>query len=135
LRTFLKPAPSSAETTEALEAKVEPDGALERPAEPEVVELDTGSRAEEGASTEAAPAPHPTRGKLLPPEVFTEDEVRALIDACSKRGVTGHRNRALLAILWRTGVRIPEALELRPHDVDFKNGRDACAAAEVAPTG
>ena len=25
-------------------------------------------------------------------------------------------------ILWRTGVRISEALELRPHDVDFQNG-------------
>ena len=87
-----------------------------------VVELDT--RAGEGAAVEARAelAPHPTRGKLLPPEVLTEDEVRALIGACSKRGVTGHRNRALLAILWRTGVRISEALELRPHDVDFKNG-------------
>jgi site-specific recombinase XerD len=59
---------------------------------------------------------------MLPPEVFTADEVRALIGACSTRGVTGHRNRALLAILWRTGIRISEALELRPYDVDFKNG-------------
>ena len=71
---------------------------------------------------DAALAPHPTRGKLMPPEVFTEHEVRALIAACSTRGVTGHRNRALLAVLWRTGVRISEALELRPHDVDFKHG-------------
>ncbi len=28
----------------------------------------------------------------------------------------------MLAILWRTGVRISEALELRPHDIDLKNG-------------
>ena len=54
----------------------------------------------EGGIAEVDPAPHPTRGKLLPPEVFTEDEVRALIAACSTRGVTGHRNRALLAVLW-----------------------------------
>jgi hypothetical protein len=124
--SFLKPASSSDESPEALEAKVELDRVVERPAEPEapgvVVELDVDARAGEGHSTVAALAPHPTRGKLLPPEVFTEDEVRALIGACSKRGVTGHRNRALLAILWRTGVRISEALELRPHDVDFKNG-------------
>ena len=86
------------------------------------VEFDT--RAGEGDPIEvgAELAPHPTRGTLLPPEVLTEGEVRALIGACSKRGVTGHRNRALLAILWRTGVRISEALELRPHDVDFRNG-------------
>ena len=121
--SFLKPAPNSAEKTEAFEAKVG-DRIVERPVEPEapaVVELDVDASAGEGASTEV-PAPHPTRGKLLPPEVFTEDEVRALIAACSTRGVTGHRNRALLAVLWRTGVRISEALELRPHDVDFKNG-------------
>ena len=88
------------------------------------VELEVDARAGEGGLVERGPdlAPHPTRGKLMPPEVFTEDEVRALIAACSTRGVTGHRNRALLAVLWRTGVRISEALELRPHDVDFKNG-------------
>ena len=88
------------------------------------VELEVDARAGEGDLVEhgADLAPHPTRGKLMPPEVFTEHEVRALIAACSTRGVTGHRNRALLAVLWRTGVRISEALELRPHDVDFKNG-------------
>ena len=76
----------------------------------------------QGSARQKALAPHPTRGKLMPPEVLTEPEVRALMEACSKRGVTGHRNRALLAILWRTGVRISEALDLRPHDVDFQNG-------------
>ena len=123
--SFLKPAPSSARDTEKdenLEAKGGLGRVAEQPTEPEVVELDVDARAGEGALTEAALAPHPTRGKLLPPEVFTEDEVRALIGACSTRGVTGHRNRALLAVLWRTGVRISEALELRPHDVDFENG-------------
>jgi len=88
-----------------------------------VVELDVGARAGESSKEVSAElAPHPTRGKLLPPEVLTEVEIRALIGACSTRRITGHRNRALLAILWRTGVRISEALELRPHDVDFKNG-------------
>ena len=116
------------------DARQEPqpeDGAREGIVDDPVVDVDKRSadlevdaRAGEGGLPERAGdlAPHPTRGKLMPPEVFTEDEVRALIAACSTRGVTGHRNRALLAILWRTGVRISEALELRPHDVDFKNG-------------
>ena len=128
--SFLKPAPASAgvEVRERQEARrPEPSVVVEEP----VVELDQRSadlavdaRAGEGglAETEAELAPHPTRGKLMPPEVFTEAEVRALIAACSTRGVTGHRNRALLAVLWRTGVRISEALELRTHDVDFTNG-------------
>ncbi len=121
--SFLKPAPPSLEKEGRGEVEAKAVG-LDRPVvvEPEldqvVGELDIG--AGEGASAELAP--HPTRGKLLPPEVLTDVEVQALIVACSTRGITGHRNRALLAILWRTGVRISEALELRPHDVDFKNG-------------
>lgn len=51
-----------------------------------------------------------------------EGEVRALVGACSKRAVTGIRNKALLAVLWRTGIRISEALDLMPYDVDFERG-------------
>ncbi len=125
--SFLKPAPPSLEKEGRgeVDAKaVRLDRRVMEPADvgaelDDVVHgLDIG--AGEGDSAELAP--HPTRGKLLPPEVLTEVEIRALIGACSTRGITGHRNRALLAILWRTGVRISEALELRPHDVDFQNG-------------
>lgn len=128
--SFLKPAPSCLEK----EGRGEADAkavAFNRPvvADPVVeldtvvVELDVDARAGESSKEVSAElAPHPTRGKLMPPEVLTEVEVRALIGACSTRGITGHRNRALLAILWRTGVRISEALELRAHDVDFNNG-------------
>jgi len=128
--SFLKPAPKSVEPDpeERQEARgPEPSGVVQEPVvelDEVGVELEVDARAGEGGVIEEVGAlgPHPTRGKLMPPEVFTEDEVRALIAACSTRGVTGHRNRALLAVLWRTGVRISEALELRPHDVDFKNG-------------
>ena len=125
--SFLKPSPClEKEGRGEVEAKaVDLDHRVVEPvaAEPElervVVELDLEGV---GEVASAELAPHPTRGKLLPPEVLTEVEVRTLIGACSTRGITGHRNRALLAILWRTGVRISEALELRPHDVDFQNG-------------
>ena len=125
--SFLVPTPGSAEPEDRREARKPVRSVVVE--EPVVeldevgVELEVDARAGEGlVEREADLAPHPTRGKLMPPEGFTEDEVRALIAACSTRGVTGHRNRALLAVLWRTGVRISEALELRPHDVDFKNG-------------
>jgi len=122
--SFLKPAPLSLEKEGRgeVEAKaLDLDRGIETivPELDKVVgKLDIGT--EQGVSAELVP--HPTRGKLLPPEVLTEREIRALIGACSARGITGRRNRALLAILWRTGVRISEALELRPYDVDFKNG-------------
>jgi len=125
--SFLKPVPPSLEKEGRGEVEAKAVG-LERPVVESVdVEAELGDVVGEldigvGEGVSAELAPHPTRGKLLPPEVLTEVEVRALIGACSTRGITGHRNRALLAILWRTGVRISEALELRPHDVDFKNG-------------
>jgi site-specific recombinase XerD len=42
--------------------------------------------------------------------------------ACSRRAATGVRNKALLAVLYRSGLRISEALALRPKDLDRKAG-------------
>ena len=58
-----------------------------------------------------------TKGKR-PAEVLTEAEVRSLLAACSRRAPTGIRDRALLTVLYRAGLRIEEALDLKPADVD-----------------
>ena len=50
-------------------------------------------------------------------DILTEAEVRALMDACSRRAPTGVRNRALIAVLFGSGLRIAEALALRPKDL------------------
>jgi site-specific recombinase XerD len=61
--------------------------------------------------------------RKLPPEVLTEDEAKALIRACSRRGSAGIRNAALIAVLWRTGLRLGEALALMPErDVNLDLG-------------
>jgi len=57
-----------------------------------------------------------------PPEVLSEAEALALIKACSTRAPTGVRNRALIAVLWRCGLRISEALALELRDVDLEAG-------------
>jgi integrase/recombinase XerD len=57
-----------------------------------------------------------------PPEVLAETEAIALIKACSTRAPTGVRNRALIAVLWRCGLRISEALALELRDVDLEAG-------------
>jgi len=54
--------------------------------------------------------------------VLTEPEAIALIKACSTRAPTGVRNRALIAVLWRSGLRISEALALELRDVDLQAG-------------
>lgn len=61
----------------------------------------------------------PNKGKTFPPEPLTSTEALALLDSIDPRTMAGVRNRALLALLWRTGARIAEALDLRPHHVDF----------------
>ncbi len=52
--------------------------------------------------------------------MLTEPEAIALIKACSQRAPTGIRNRALIAVLWRCGLRISEALALELRDVDLE---------------
>jgi site-specific recombinase XerD len=63
-----------------------------------------------------------TTSRRRPPEVLTEAEAIALIRACSTRAPTGVRNRALIAVLWRSGLRISEALSLELRDLDLEAG-------------
>jgi len=60
--------------------------------------------------------------RRLPPEVLSDAEVCALMQACGRYTPTGLRNRALIALLYRTGLRINEALSLYPKDLDLKGG-------------
>ena len=53
-----------------------------------------------------------------PVEVLTKSEVNQLIAKCSRRAPTGVRNRALITILYRSGLRLGEALALRPKDIE-----------------
>ena len=62
------------------------------------------------------------KGRTYPAEVLTPDEVLALIAAASNRAPTGIRNRALIATLYRGGLRLSEALALKPADVNPDDG-------------
>lgn len=62
------------------------------------------------------------KGKKLPPEPLTEAEVLLLLKGCSGRAPTGIRARALIAVMWRGGLRVAEALALFPKDVDAEAG-------------
>lgn len=61
--------------------------------------------------------------RRLPPEVLTEPEVRALLAACGEFSPVAMRNRALIAVLYRSGLRISEALALEPKDIDLAAGQ------------
>lgn len=64
----------------------------------------------------------PNYGLKLPAEVLTPAEVGRLMDACPRRGPCGIRNRALIVVLWRGGLRSAEALALELRDVDQDAG-------------
>ena len=62
------------------------------------------------------------KGRRYPRETLTEGECKALITQLSRRSSTGIRNRALLVVLWRAGLRVSEALSLRLADLNPDTG-------------
>lgn len=66
----------------------------------------------------------PNKGITLPPEVLNPDEIRALLAApLAKSRTCALRNRALITVGARAGLRSAEALALYPKDVDLDRGR------------
>jgi integrase len=63
----------------------------------------------------------PNYGKKFPAEPLTRADVDRLLRACG-RGNAGARNRAIIVVMWRAGLRIAETLALLPHDVDLIEG-------------
>jgi len=66
--------------------------------------------------------PPSNKGMRFPPETLTAAEVEDLIKAASNVAPTGIRNRALMAVLYRCGLRLAEALALKPADIDLIHG-------------
>ena len=62
------------------------------------------------------------RSKRLDADLLSSAEIESLIKACSNRAPTGVRNRAMIALAWRSGLRIGEVLALKPKDVDLDAG-------------
>lgn len=50
-------------------------------------------------------------------EPLTQEEIAKLLATCSGKASTKIRNKALLTVLWRCGLRISEALALKPGDI------------------
>jgi site-specific recombinase XerD len=62
----------------------------------------------------------PNKGQEYPAQPLTPGEVQQLLDACT-RGVTGVRNRAMITLLYRSGLRVSELLSLKPSSIDLAN--------------
>lgn len=53
------------------------------------------------------------------PQRLTREEAARLLAVPNRRAPTGIRNRALLRVFYRAGLRCSEALDLRPRDVQL----------------
>lgn len=58
------------------------------------------------------------KGITFPKESYTKEEIEALLSACSY-SLTGKRNKALIYVMWQSGLRVSEVLALDPRDIDF----------------
>lgn len=61
------------------------------------------------------------KGRKLPPQPLTASESRRLIESVGGVGLRP-RNRALIVVLYRAGLRISEALSVYPQDLDEHHG-------------
>ena len=62
----------------------------------------------------------PNAGKSYRTQILTPDEVLAVLRQCSRTAPTGLRNRALITLLYRGGLKLSEALELAADDLDLR---------------
>ena len=63
----------------------------------------------------------PRIGRSLP-KTLTEDEVDALLQAPNTDEPLGHRDRAMLELLYATGLRVSELINLKQSQVNFNQG-------------
>lgn len=63
----------------------------------------------------------PRIGRTLP-KTLSEDEVDALLHAPNTDEPLGHRDRAMLELLYATGLRVSELINLRQSQINFNQG-------------
>jgi site-specific recombinase XerD len=63
----------------------------------------------------------PNYGRKYPAEILTHAEIKRLMLVCGT-GPAGIRNRALIVVLWRGGLRCAEALDLELRDINREAG-------------
>ncbi len=63
----------------------------------------------------------PRIGRSLP-KTLSEDEVEALLSAPNTDEPLGHRDRAMLELLYATGLRVSELINLKQSQINFNQG-------------
>jgi integrase/recombinase XerD len=86
--------------------------------------------------TDEIDAPRP--GRRLP-QLLSRDEIEALLEAPDPRRAAGRRDRAMLELLYATGLRVSELVGLALNDVDLESrmllARGKGSKERVVPVG
>ncbi len=100
------------------------------------VPLDVAGRRRSPATLPGFNAGRPPRNKGMryPADPPTVEEIVAVMRTAGD-GVQGRRLRALIAVLWRAGLRIHEALALGESDLDHRRGLCWSVGARAADAG
>jgi len=68
------------------------------------------------------------RGETKLPQVLSGAEVELLLDQPSCTDLKGYRDKAMLEVLYSTGIRVSELISLHVSDVDLKTGTLCCTS-------
>jgi integrase/recombinase XerD len=60
------------------------------------------------------------------PQILSVEEVEILLSQPKKRGLKGVRDKAMLEVLYSTGIRVSELISLDVSDIDLNNGTLKC---------
>ncbi len=67
----------------------------------------------------------PKKDKVLP-DVISVEEIEKLINIIPEKGFKGKRDRALIELLYSSGLRVSEIINLKINEIDLKNGYLKC---------
>ena len=70
------------------------------------------------------------RGEKKLPQILTGDEVELLLNQPGSTDLKGLRDKAMLEVMYATGVRVSELLELNADDVNLEGSYIRCATAK-----
>jgi integrase/recombinase XerD len=60
--------------------------------------------------------------QTLPRTILTKAEIEKLLNVVDIHNPIGYRNRTILEVLYSTGIRRQELLNLKPQDIDYEKG-------------
>lgn len=73
---------------------------------------------------------HVDRGERKPPQVLTGREVELLLSQPSAADSKGLRDKAMLEVMYATGIRVTELIDLNVEDVNLEMGFIRCSSAK-----